>query len=783
MRIGSGATSKIDLRTLSDAELYALGEAIDASLSIVFKISTSELTEGIERKLAREMSSGWKGAANKAIATEVEALAKIKDIRREHVDKFLEGLGAKMDKPLTDRQVDLIGRRVRRIYRDAKKLGADQAKVKFSFNLRDQRAVSAINRHQVFWVGRFYDRELGKRIAGVAEEITLKRGFDSRTAGKELRKALQREMGLRPGGSTGIADHIPARYAGNPDLYFRGVASTAAHQARSIGKVFAFAEAGIISYRLENPLDRRTGQICQQMAGQVFSVSVAVEHANKLVDAETPEDVKEVQPWLNANKLKDVLRGTKPGSAEATEALAAAGAVLPPFHFLCRTEPMILDTPRVDPPAELPKLPPREAKPKPGGGVDPLSILLRSKAVKSSSGEAVPMDGPSVENHDVRWRIEENHLGKDRVFVRFKLTAQEGDRVEREFLAKGAKRKKWGPHRQGQIGKEGFISKKGSRRGGYQPDNVLERKIAGADVHVIRERGALMNYVEIEMPTADLRKAFQAWQQVADDMGIVSAGNLPTKEFARALQQARILTQWDATAWKEIQGLTKVTPQAIDGIFAKAVRRNPRLKAILEDMKPAQTSKGHVAYYSEKQARYLAEHVDHLYHDLSDANVVEFILGDAQGSGLLSSAQRFERGIFARGMSTAEDFRTGGADGVFVRLAPKGGSSYGGSARVFIDPKQLGRSDWYFFNFDNYGRAGPVDFPRRKLVPEIRDLAKSKSFSSGNEAMLQNGVPVEAIQKVVIRDATTRRNVIQRLKDRGITKINGKPIDKVVVGS
>jgi hypothetical protein len=392
------------------------------------------------------------------------------------------------------------------------------------------------------------------------------------------------------------------------------------------------------------------------------------------------------------------------------------------------------------------------------------------------------MDGPQVENHDVRWRVEVDHDGVERMFVRFKMTAQEGERVEREFLAKRAKRVKFSGHREAKIGKDGFIDKQGSSIGGYRGD-ALKRKIGDADVTIVRERGALMNHVEIRMPTANVRKAFDEWQRVATEMGITSPSNLPTKEFARALQQARIMTQWDAAAWRELQALGKITPQAVDDIFKKAVRRNPKLKEILDDMKPTQTAKGHVAYYSEKQAQYLAQHVDHLYHDLSDANVVEFILGDAQGSGLLSSAQRFERGIFARGMSTAEDFRTGGADGVFVRLRAKGSSGYGGSARVIIDPKQLGRSDWYFFNFDNYGKAGPYDFPRRKLVPEIRDLAKSRGFSTGNEAMLQNGVPVEAIKKVIIRDATTRQNVIKRLRDRGIKEINGKPIDKVVVGS
>lgn len=789
MAIGSGAPSRIDLRACTLEELFDLQEAIDHSLCAVLKISAVEATRALEEALGADLISGWKGAANAAVRKQVEALAQVKDIQQPHVDAFLKGLGVQLSKPLTDRQVDMLGKQIRRIYKDSKQIGSNEAKAKFSFTQRDARAINAINQQQVFWVGNFYNQELSKRIRGVAEEIALKRGFSSREAGKELERVLRREFGVTPGGTTGIADAIPARYAGNPDLYFRGVAATAAHQARTIGKMFAYSEAGITSYRLMNPMDRRTGQICQQMHGQTFSVQTGVNQAMAIMGAENPEEVKQVAPWLSAGALSTVLEGKTPGSPDATLALEQAGAILPPFHFLCRTEVVILSTPRVEPPAALPDVPPR-AKPAPEGGPDPLEMLLRSKAVRSSSGEAIPMDGPSIENHDVRWRVEQDVDGVERLFVRFKVTAQEGERLEREMIAARAKRQQWSPHAQGVIGEDGFISKKGGERGKLLFD-AFERKIGNAEVHVVRQRGALMNFVEIKMPSADLRKGFEEWRRVASELGFSEPGALPSKEHARALMQARVLTQWDREGWAALQRLTKVTPQAVDEVFAAAARRNPKLTAILDDMKPTRTAKGHVAYHSEAQAQFFSDQVgiSHLYHDLADADALRFILGDAQGSGLLSSVSRWERGIFARGMSTAEDFRTGGADGVFVRLASKGSRASSGHARVIIDAKQLGRSDWYFFNGDNYGAAGPGQFGGRMLAPEMAEATKraggkaSGWLSSGNEAMLQNGVPVEAIQKVIVSNDETRARIIKALKDKGITKINGKDIDKVIVGS
>jgi len=103
----------------------------------------------------------------------------------------------------------------------------------------------------------------------------------------------------------------------------------------------------------------------------------------------------------------------------------------------------------------------------------------------------------------------------------------------------------------------------------------------------------------------------------------------------------------------------------------------------------------------------------------------------------------------------------------------------GHRARVLIDPDQLGRSDWYFFNFDNFGRAGPAQFGDRKLIPEMKSTLRS--LSTGNEAIFQHGIPVDAIRGVVISNPTTRARIIRRLRDAGITTVNGKPIDKFVL--
>ena len=133
-------------------------------------------------------------------------------------------------------------------------------------------------------------------------------------------------------------------------------------------------------------------------------------------------------------------------------------------------------------------------------------------------------------------------------------------------------------------------------------------------------------------------------------------------------------------------------------------------------------------------------------------------------------------------MSTGTDFGTGGADGAFIRVVARcrrhlGLHSHG--ARVLIDADQVGRSDWYFFNFDNFGRAGPAQFADRKLVPEMR--ATMGRLAKTNEMVFQHGIPVEALRGVVIPNPTVRRRVLRKLREAGITEVNGKAIERFIM--
>lgn len=328
------------LSKLTDDQLMALASEVDQTLFTILKIdSLRSRTLATEEQLSKGTTKAWKRSADAALTA---SLPKVGTTQAK-VNAFLRAMSVKMKKPLSAEQKKWIRQKIDKIYKTAKRVSAKAANAKASFKLVDKGAVKAIAEHQVFWIGDFYSEHLSTRIRGVSEEIMLKRGLDNREGGKALRTALRREFGIIPGGKTSIAPQIPARFAGNPDLYFRGVASTAGHQARTFGSMRAFGEAGIRRYKIVNPSDERTGQICQRMVGQVFEVQTGVKHMERQLAAKNPKEIRDdIAPWHGPAALDKIIGRAKRGSDLASQRLAAAGSALPPYHPLCRSEAVII---------------------------------------------------------------------------------------------------------------------------------------------------------------------------------------------------------------------------------------------------------------------------------------------------------------------------------------------------------------------------------------------------------------------------------------------------------
>lgn len=297
-----------------------------------------------QKKIARELKKAFKAAAhdgsNKAVAAQ-QLSEKEKDGVNLQVVKMAAQLTFAMGAAIKAALEEETKKTLSTIWSTSKEAASKEAGISFAFGVADERAIAILNQHQVFWVNNLYSDHLSARIQEVAREVIVKQGLSASERSALLDQALKRELGVVAGGRTDFAANIPSQYAGNPGRYIDGVVHTAAHQSRMFSSIQAFSEARSggqrLGYTIDNPNDRRTGHICRQLSGQYFEVSDGVSQMNRVLNAGSPRDVKEIAPWFTGNQLAEVLGDAERGSEDARRRLIDAGAVLPPFHLGCRS--------------------------------------------------------------------------------------------------------------------------------------------------------------------------------------------------------------------------------------------------------------------------------------------------------------------------------------------------------------------------------------------------------------------------------------------------------------
>ena len=191
--------------------------------------------------------------------------------------------------------------------------------------------------------------------------------------------------------------------------------------------------------------------------------------------------------------------------------------------------------------------------------------------------------------------------------------------------------------------------------------------------------------------------------------------------------------------------------------------------------------------------------------------------------GLMSSVERYGRGLHKAGASLASDEASGGAEFAFMRMvtpsaieSSKSISSSYGAGRVQLlsvgQPMQaqLSRTDWHAYPNDSFGVSvgkwqadiDPVSkaeynrrsskFSTRPVLDELvgqvdGKLAGNNPYASGfrtsNEVCLKAGVPARAFTHAVVADEQTRTQFIALLQANGVTQLGGKPLDQAVIAA
>lgn len=202
------------------------------------------------------------------------------------------------------------------------------AYVNASFDQVDDAALDALETHQVFWIGDFYEGKISPQIAQAAKtQITA--GMGRKQAGEMMRSVTDTMLNKVS---------VPGGFQGTTRQYFEGLVANATTVSRATGHLRSFEKMGFNVYVVVNPGDHRTCEICQLMDGKEFRVADGLAQAASTLQAKHPSQVKKLHPWFTPGSAKKMIGKKGPAGVNQTGHLAKAGHSMPTYHYRCRCD-------------------------------------------------------------------------------------------------------------------------------------------------------------------------------------------------------------------------------------------------------------------------------------------------------------------------------------------------------------------------------------------------------------------------------------------------------------
>lgn len=192
---------------------------------------------------------------------------------------------------------------------------------------------------------------------------------------------------------------------------------------------------------------------------------------------------------------------------------------------------------------------------------------------------------------------------------------------------------------------------------------------------------------------------------------------------------------------------------------------------------------GYSTYVEDgKHEEYLAKYGEdvravHMLNSMSVDSVYRVLT-----TGLMSTTERFSRGVVKNGISSVLDIDSGGADNVFTRIMNAEQRGKIQNHAVVLKPEIFDRTDWYAYNVDSYGSTNEAHFAGRLAPEEIfqRTMGDLKHYSADNEQMFRTGIGVDYIEAIEV-DELDRDELLEGLREKGLSEVNGRPIEEVIV--
>lgn len=371
----------------------------------------------------------------------------------------------------------------------------------------------------------------------------------------------------------------------------------------------------------------------------------------------------------------------------------------------------------------------------------------RDKELSIQSREAILSDSTHIENQEVSFidQRERGHLG-----VSLKLTQQQFEKLI--------------PSLQAAYEKSGDSQSDGSDD--VTSDKILYESLDGKDSFTVCE-AYKVNYKGMTIKIANPAKSGMTGEYAQRaSIGLVCIEIPYDKKSGKHLRDVEeTLSDIMINVLGVPEGLSTPTSEAERQYKEFRYRWHHKLPEGPMNAEQSQESESlerrevfpgyHTMVSEGKHKEYEKKYGDFVsFHEVRSTNVLEKMI---KGYGLMSSHERFRRGMLLHGTSSSEDFNTGGADSVFVRTYvenavdnDRSSKDISMNATLVFDPKIFDRTDWYSYPCDQFGRTSEEIFKDRQSPEELFGKQKDPDhgYIRSNEQMFRTGITFEHIKAV-----------------------------------
>ncbi len=277
------------------------------------------------------LNNAWKKEIKEAATQAIRMLAdmpKSERIDKRKVDQLMDIITQNMGNDFAA----LVNSETKAYVERSLRIGINEVKTmpsaKISIGLwgiADQHLATTIQQQNLFWIGNHFGADIQADFKA--------------TLTNAIEQGFTKDM---------LADALKTQFSdlGNQSqVYWQGLAEHTALRIREFGRLSGYEKAGAKGYRLINPMDDRTSEICFVLVSQnkVYPLDVALEVRDNLMAIDMNKEglegardqIKAIAPWVSPKQIQYDDNGDPKG-------VSGAHTPFPPFHWKCRTQTEIV---------------------------------------------------------------------------------------------------------------------------------------------------------------------------------------------------------------------------------------------------------------------------------------------------------------------------------------------------------------------------------------------------------------------------------------------------------